>query len=76
MPTPEARTLREQPEVFFTCPKCHVSPFFSTARGRFVSLWRKWLGRPYCKVICRVCAQHVGWEHPDKSDYEVVSEVR
>lgn len=62
----EYTLLKGEPEPFTGCPKCGVVPFRSMMRGQVQSGWRKFVGLPYCCVICDSCEQIVGMECPPK----------
>lgn len=61
MPIEYAR-LMNKPQPMERCPKCGVR-LVAFMRGQVQSFWRKWLGRPYCCVICTSCKEIVGYEH-------------
>jgi len=63
----ECSQLKDAPEKFASCPKCHATPFVSFLRGS-VQRPKRWchIGKKqdYCAVICSVCKEIVGHESP------------
>lgn len=64
----EYTLLRNAPEPRVQCPKCGAQPFRAFLRGQVQSMWRDWLGLPYCCVICANCKKVVGYERPKKGE--------
>ncbi len=59
----EYEQLKGAPYAKEVC-KCCGEPFPEFMRGLVQSTWRRWLGLPYCAVICHACKQVIGWEKP------------
>lgn len=57
--------LKNEPNPAEFCPHCS-SAFEPFMRGLVQSAWRRWLGLPYCSVICYACKDIVGHERPWK----------
>lgn|GEM_PF-6965705 len=60
----EYEALRDALVPLARCPRCHTFPFVPFMRGQVISVWRKWLRRPYCCLICELCKEIVGYEKP------------
>lgn len=59
----EFEQLRHAPYAKEQCKHCST-PFPEFMRGQVQSSWRRWLGLPYCAVICHECKKITGWEKP------------
>lgn len=60
----EYTLLKNQPSPLDSCPTCGDAPFVPEYRGMIQSTWRRWLGLPYCCLICTTCDDMVGYEKP------------
>lgn len=80
---PDAAILAARPIPLSTCPSCGTKPFTPFMRGMVARGKRSWrtlwlpIGRPrpHCAVICDACKEIVGWEAPDRIEFNVSSEA-
>ena len=62
----EYALLKDEPPPLLACPRDGHRSLRPFIRGQVQSTWRRWLGLPYCAVICEKCKDIIGWEKPPR----------